>query len=179
MNNSQRGNTLVPFMVVVGMIIVLAALLYRYHRDLQRYLKGPRALPHTREMRSHALPRLMPVTKSLPTFTILGALQGRPIIRKVMPDYPTWAEEKGVSTQVQLAFRVNNEGNVASNIWITRTGQPDFDEAAVRALRQWKFVPVDRPVVPTDKPDVLTETERGEPGVINFNFVLAPAAIRT
>ena len=107
----------------------------------------------------------------------MGSVRGRRIVQKVMPSYPQWAEVEGVSTQVGLAFRVNEEGVVAPNVCVTRMGQPDFEATAVQALKQWKFAPRKVPRPENPEPYIYHQGE-GEPGVINFTFSL-PAPICT
>jgi TonB family protein len=115
-----------------------------------------------------------------PAFRIIGVLGARPILSQVMPNYPIWAEEQGITGNVKLAFRVNDQGNVSPNIWVTQTiGDPLFDDIAIRALRQWKFAPLDSPERWPELPNVLEDADHGQPGVIDFRFTIPRPAVQT
>ena len=93
--------------------------------------------------------------------SITGELQDRKILKQVAPEYPSWAQEQGISASVVLEFTVDPTGSVKNGIVVRRTsGYPKLDETAIQALRQWKFVPL---------PD---GTNRDEVGMITFNYSL-------
>jgi TonB family protein len=94
-------------------------------------------------------------------FEIAGPLNNRPIVRKVVPQYPSWAEEQGIIGSVRLYFTVTPEGQVRPNITVTKTtGYPRLDQLSIDALRQWQFSPLDT-------------SEEGQWGIITFNFSLS------
>ncbi len=94
-------------------------------------------------------------------FEIAGPLNNRPIVRKVIPQYPAWAEEQGIIGSVRLYFTVTPEGSVRSNIRVTKTtGYPQLDQLGIDALKQWQFAP-------------LNVAEEGQWGIITFNFSLS------
>ncbi len=96
-------------------------------------------------------------------FEIAGPLTNRPILKKVIPQYPDWAESQGIVGSVRLYFTVTPEGKVRPNITVTKTtGYPQLDQLAVDALKQWQFKPLD-----------AGEEGRGEWGIITFNFSLS------
>jgi TonB family protein len=120
-------------------------------------LSGPRtaALPNV-----SAIAR-RPARAARPLFQISGPLANRPVLFKQIPEYPAWAEAKGIQAAVTLQFTVSPEGNVRSNIMVARTsGFTSLDQLAVDALRQWRFQPL-----PEDQ-------MRDELGAITFTFAV-------
>ena len=96
-------------------------------------------------------------------FEIAGPLNNRPISKKVIPQYPAWAEEQGIIGVVRLYFTVTTDGAVRTNIRVTKTtGYPQLDQLAIDALKQWQFAPL-----------ASAEEGRGEWGIITFNFSLS------
>jgi len=179
MKTSDNGRTAIAALLVLALLIMIAGLVYRYHRDLERYSLAPRALARqiARQPMLRHLPRArhVPICRPVPAhYTLLGSLKGRHIVTKTLPSYPTEAEMRGISTQVRLNFRVFDDGQVAPNIWVTQMGQPEFDDAAIQALRQWKFSPVRRAASGPSPASITNEDRQGEPGSINFTFTLPP-----
>ena len=68
-----------------------------------------------------------------------GNVQESKLIRKVEPVYPELAKRARVQGSVILSVTVDEEGNV-SEIRVTK-GHPLLDEAALTAVRQWKYSP--------------------------------------
>lgn len=96
-------------------------------------------------------------------FEIAGPLTNRHIVRKIIPQYPTWAEEQGIIGSVRVYFTVTPDGTVRSNIRITKTtGYPALDQLGVEALKQWQFAPLS-----------AADEGKGEWGIITFNFSLS------
>lgn len=71
-----------------------------------------------------------------------GEVANRPIIKKVLPKYPKRARKMGWEGTVVLAFSVDADGNVYDIQVVRSSGYPDLDQAAIAALRQWKFAPM-------------------------------------
>lgn len=186
MKRSRAGNATVFLAVGIGIIVVAAVLFYMYQRHLRKQREEQQAvvlLPiahhgHRVRTASHVRPPEVAAPSLEPTFTITGPVGNRKIIQKVLPSYPLWAEEQGVSADVRLAFRVDDTGSVAPNVWVTRMGQPDLDAAAVQALKQWKFAPLDHPVPMAPEPNVVKDVERGDPAIIDFSFKLIKPPVR-
>ncbi len=64
--------------------------------------------------------------------------------RTVAPQYPSDALKKGVEGWVELAFTVMPNGSV-DDVEVRNASPADvFDDAAIRAIRQWRFEPVVR-----------------------------------
>ena len=68
-----------------------------------------------------------------------GNVQESKLIRKVEPVYPELAKRARVMGKVILVVTVDEEGNV-SDIRVS-SGHPLLDEAALAAVRQWKYSP--------------------------------------
>lgn len=65
-------------------------------------------------------------------------------IKTVNPVYPEAARKRGLEGWVELAFTVQPNGSV-DDVEVRNASPADiFDEAAVRAIRQWRFEPVMR-----------------------------------
>lgn len=95
-------------------------------------------------------------------FSITGPLKDRDIERQVAPEYPAWAQAQGIEASVILEFTVDPTGMVKPNIVVRRTsGYPKLDDTAIKALRQWKFVPL-----PPEK-------NEDQIGLITFNYSLS------
>lgn len=96
-------------------------------------------------------------------FEIAGPLTNRAINKKVIPQYPAWAEEQGLIGSVRLYFTVTPDGKVRPNITVTKTtGYPQLDQLGIDALKEWQFAPLS-----------AADEGRGEWGIITFNFSLS------
>jgi TonB family protein len=64
--------------------------------------------------------------------------------RTVNPVYPESARKRGVEGWVEMAFTVTPEGRV-EDVEVRNSSPAEvFDDAATRAIRQWRFEPVER-----------------------------------
>jgi TonB family protein len=73
-------------------------------------------------------------------FEIGGPVGDRKIIHRRLPEYPSWAEEKGISALVKIYFTVRSDGTLRSNIRILRSsGYAELDDLAKQALLAWRF----------------------------------------
>lgn len=88
--------------------------------------------------------------------------EGKParVLEKVTPDYPLAMRRYGLSGEVKIAFDVDEQGRVRNPV-IVESDNPGFDEAALRALLQWKFAPATRDGAPV--------ASRHLPVAIKFN----------
>ena len=68
-----------------------------------------------------------------------GNVQESKLIRKVEPIYPELAKKARVQGKVTLKITVDEEGNVTDVSVIE--GHPLLDDAAINAVRQWKYSP--------------------------------------
>ncbi|WP_083795404.1 energy transducer TonB [Thermosinus carboxydivorans] len=63
------------------------------------------------------------------------------ILRKTEPVYPEQARRQGWEGTVRVKIEITAEGR-ASNVWVvSSSGYEILDNAAVQAVRQWRFVP--------------------------------------
>ncbi len=100
--------------------------------------------------------------KSKKGFEISGPLNNRPILHKVIPPYPAWAEEQGIIGSVRIWFTVTSDGHVRSNMRVTKTtGYPDLDKLALDALKEWTFAVSN------------TNDDSSQWGIITFTFSLS------
>ncbi len=96
-------------------------------------------------------------------FEIGGPVGDRRISRRRLPEYPAWAEEKGISAMVKVYFTVRPDGSIRTNLRIlTSSGYAELDDAAKDALLQWRFSPTSG-----------DSSEAAAWGVITFRFTLA------
>ncbi len=96
-------------------------------------------------------------------FEIGGPVGDRKIAHRRLPEYPAWAEEKGISAMVKVYFTVRPDGSIRTNLRIvTSSGYAELDDAAKEALMQWRFTPTSG-----------DSSETAAWGVITFRFTLA------
>jgi len=75
--------------------------------------------------------------------TLSGLVADRQLLEHTMPVYPGWATSEAMEATVTLYFLVAPGGGVLENVQVRKTaGSRGFDENAVAALRQWRFVPL-------------------------------------
>lgn len=72
-------------------------------------------------------------------------------LQYVAPEYPLSAREKGTSGWVQLAFDVETDGSVAHVAVLASDPKNVFDEAAIGALRRWRYRPVEKNGQPVEQ----------------------------
>lgn len=65
-------------------------------------------------------------------------------VRMVSPVYPDAARKRGIEGWVELAFTVQTNGSVDQVEVRNASPAEVFDDAATRAVRQWRFEPVER-----------------------------------
>ncbi len=63
------------------------------------------------------------------------------ILNQVIPEYPAWAEEQGVTATVKLLVTVDARGQV-QNVAIVSSGGNDFVRNAVKAVQATRFQPL-------------------------------------
>lgn len=71
-----------------------------------------------------------------------GQLATRGVVRRVLPDYPSWAERKWLEGDVRLRLWVNPQGEVIKVQAIGIPGTRGFEASARAALKQWRFSPI-------------------------------------
>jgi TonB family protein len=91
-----------------------------------------------------------------------GPVGDRKILRRHLPEYPAWAEEKGISALVKIYFTVRPDGTIRQTLRIVRSsGYAELDSLAKEALLAWKFSPTSS-----------SSTDEAW-GVVTFRFTLA------
>ena len=62
------------------------------------------------------------------------------LMSRVVPEYPQLARLQGIEGLVRLEAILDREGRVEEDIKVL-SSIPPLDEAAIKALRQWRFQP--------------------------------------
>lgn len=70
------------------------------------------------------------------------AAEGPTPVNREPPVYPRGAESRGIEGWVNLAFSVDENGNVVSPRVVEANPPGVFDSAAIRAISKWKYTPV-------------------------------------
>ncbi|HEY1937518.1 MAG TPA: energy transducer TonB [Candidatus Angelobacter sp.] len=70
---------------------------------------------------------------------VSGAVMEGLVIHKVMPEYPDEAKRVRATGDVTVAIVINQQGNVISAALIK--GNPVLADAAIDAVKQWKYNP--------------------------------------
>lgn len=87
-----------------------------------------------------ATPRAVDVAAARPDPAL--ARSGGEVIARYSPQYPAFAQERGVEGDARIAFMLTKDAEVADVRVLTTTGSALFGQAAARAIRKWKFTPV-------------------------------------
>ena len=93
--------------------------------------------------------------------SIPGSVLSSKLIKRVQPVYPESAKRSRISGVVILAVTIDEESNV-EEVGVTK-GPPELRDAAVEAVRQWKY----SPTLLDGKPVRVTAT-------VTVNFMLGP-----
>jgi protein TonB len=72
-------------------------------------------------------------------------------LRYVPPDYPMEARQKGLSGNVELVFTVRADGRVTDVSVQSAIPARIFDDAAIEAVRKWRYRPYERDGRPVDQ----------------------------
>jgi len=84
---------------------------------------------------------------SIPVLDLFVAAQNAPsprkLVYKVAPKYPRELKQNEIGGVVRLSISINPNGSVAKVSPIG--GNPVLVDAAMVAVKQWKYVPADRP----------------------------------
>ncbi|MGY6217276.1 energy transducer TonB [Methylolobus aquaticus] len=73
-----------------------------------------------------------------------GGHSGVVVLSRVMPRYPPRAERQGLEGSVTLELTINAAGVVSQAAVVAAQPPGVFDEAALEAIRQWRFKPAYR-----------------------------------
>ena len=80
------------------------------------------------------------------------------LIKRVAPDYPDDAAQKGIEGAVDLAFVVTPSGDVSDVTVVHSEPSSIFNRAAIAAVRHWKYQPRTVNGVPVEAPVQLRMT---------------------
>ncbi len=98
---------------------------------------------------------------------ISGPLKNRDLMSWVLPDYPDWAQEQGITGTLRMKIWVTPAGLVKSFMEPKQlSADPRLDEKAVEALRQWQFA---------EKPNSFGD----QWGVVTIRFSLLAQEVAT
>ena len=76
-----------------------------------------------------------------PSSSVPIRLNKQPImLNRVVPEYPEWAEEAGVTATVQLEVTIDAQGEVQS-VTVVKAGGSDFTRNAIKAVKATMFQP--------------------------------------
>lgn len=86
---------------------------------------------------------------ALALVVIPAATQERPataktspvLIREVKPQYTDAAKARKIQGTVELVVLVQADGTVGPDVRVTKSLDPDLDQEAIKAARQWRFNP--------------------------------------
>lgn len=97
------------------------------------------------------------------SFSVAGPIAQRAIVGRVLPAYPAWCQQQGISGTVTIRLWVYPDGSIKESMLIEiSSGYPDLDQSVINALKRWRFAPLPASVV--------QETQWG---MITFHFVLS------
>lgn len=95
-------------------------------------------------------------------FEMAGPVGDRKVLKRKLPEYPEWAEEKGITAMVKIHFTVKPDGTIRPSMRILQSsGYTDLDQLAKDALRTWRF-----------SPTAAHSSEEEAWGIISFRFTL-------
>lgn len=83
-------------------------------------------------------------------FTINEVDRAPSILRRIMPQYPSYAERNNIEGKVVLRFIVDTNGNVVEPVVTESEPEGVFDDAAIEAIRQTRFRPAEKYGKPVD-----------------------------
>jgi protein TonB len=86
------------------------------------------------------LPSEAPPPPPAPVVRVGGSIKEPKVVHRVEPVYPTLALQARLSAMLILEARVDTRGHVVA-VSVLR-GHPVFDEAAIAALKEWRYQPL-------------------------------------
>lgn len=106
------------------------------------YLQHERPMPPMPAAVAVAPKRIKPKPSAGPPnpVDITGPLKDRGLVHWVLPEYPDWALEKGITGRVRTKIWVDPAGHVKSFMEPQEvSGEPRLDNLVGEALGQWQF----------------------------------------
>ena len=71
----------------------------------------------------------------------LGSGERLGLIKKVDPIYPPTLKAAGVPGVVILDATIHRDGTIG-NVTVLKSSGPEFEQAAIDAVRQWRYTPL-------------------------------------
>lgn len=81
--------------------------------------------------------------------SIAGPVMTREILSMIEPDYPSWAEKRGVEATVEVMCVVLPSGEITTAVFWSTSEWSELDQSVLQAIGEWRFEPV-----PSDKVQV-------------------------
>jgi TonB family protein len=127
--------------VALSLLLVLACVVYLQH-ERRLPVPPPAAVPMATPVKPHRAVQRRPLKVGPQSpVDISGPLKDRSLVQWVLPDYPEWAQQQGITGVLRTKIWVTPAGQVQSFMEPQQlSGEPRLDEKAVEALRQWQFV---------------------------------------
>lgn len=122
----------------LGLLLVLICVVYLRREPAP----PPRLAPPVSPLAVKPKVRPLPAQPKGPPspVDISGPLKDRGLVSWVLPVYPEWAQEKGISGISRMKIWVTPEGRVRTFLEAQQlSADPRLDEEAVQALKQWTF----------------------------------------
>ncbi|MCM8828827.1 MAG: energy transducer TonB [Candidatus Omnitrophica bacterium] len=79
-------------------------------------------------------------------FEISGPGGTRPVISKTIPEYPFWAEQQSIESNVRIKIWVNKDGFVSATDIVETSGYRKLDIIAEEAIKKWRFAKIDKDI---------------------------------
>jgi TonB family protein len=99
-------------------------------------------------------------TTQSPIARISGGMMAGAILQKINPTYPEEAKRRHVAGQVVLAAIIDKQGTI-DDLEVVSSGNMSLSQAAIDAVRQWRYKPYRLNGVPTEVETTIT---------VNFGF---------
>jgi TonB family protein len=99
-------------------------------------------------------------TTQSPIARISGGMMAGAILQKINPTYPEEAKRRHVAGQVVLAAIIDKQGTI-DDLEVVSSGNLSLSQAAIDAVRQWRYKPYLLNGVPTEVETTIT---------VNFGF---------
>jgi protein TonB len=80
-----------------------------------------------------------PKPKKREAVRVGGNVQESKLIKKILPEYPKMAKLAKIHGDVILSVDVDEEGNISDCKYVS--GPPMLKDAAINAVKQWKYSP--------------------------------------
>ena len=111
----------------------------RQTRQKRQSLTGKQRLKQVEDMRSESAPSKSRIVSAQPAAVIKTRPSG--FASNLPPIYPNLARRRGIQGTVVIIAGISPSGLVSSTKIKTSSGSGTLDNAAIRAIRDWRFTP--------------------------------------